>query len=81
MTATRSLRRAVLNPIRFIRRQVAREERLRLHVGLAALDRPGPHHPHRVCGAWTKVRFTSPAHDPLEALWRMPAYRAVSEAS
>ena len=79
LTLVRSLRRAARKPLRFIRRQVAREERLRLHVGLAALDRPG-HHPHRVCGAWAKVQFTSPAHDPLEQLWRLPAYRAGARA-
>lgn len=71
----RSLRRVALHPIHVIRRHVAREEHARLQSGLAALDRPGHHHPHRVCGSWTPVRLTPPAHDPLERLWRLPAYR------
>lgn len=74
-TTIGSLRRAAWNPLRLIRRQVAREEHVRLLAGLAALDRPGHHLPHRVCGSWVPVRIASPAHDPLERLWRLPAYR------
>lgn len=73
-TLKRSLLRFASHPIRFIRHQVAREERLRLHIRLAALDRPSHHLPHHVCGAWLKVHFTPPALDPLEQLWRLPAY-------
>ncbi|MGA9856520.1 MAG: hypothetical protein WBQ18_01590 [Solirubrobacteraceae bacterium] len=70
-----SLWRAAWIPVRLLRRQVRREEHVRLLAGLAALDWPGHHLPHRVCGSWVPVRTASPAHDPLERLWRLPAYR------